>query len=135
MSKYKSMMAITMCLIMIVFTGCGSGSSTEKNDFLGKWEMQGTIADATEDDTDAAMLSLFSIALDKITDVNIDNMSYEIMKNGKVVAYLDGKKMSTEDYTLSDDGKSICIGESIGTLNEDKDILSIDGMDFFKVSD
>lgn len=124
-------------LLMGVLTGCGK-ATIEKNDFIGKWELQ-TSLETGDEEADAAM-SLLGFALKNLSDVDIDNIAIEITKNGKVVTYISDKKVSTDTYTISDDGKEISISDgSIATLNDDKDILTAYGdgdtsIDFKKIN-
>ena len=124
-------------LLMGVLTGCGK-ATIEKNDFIGKWELQ-TYLETGDEEADAAM-SLLGFALKNLSDVDIDNIAIEITKNGKVVTYISDKKVSTDTYTISDDGKEISISDgSIATLNDDKDILTAYGdgdtsIDFKKIN-
>lgn len=124
-------------LLMGVLTGCGK-ATIEKNDFIGKWELQ-TSLETGDEEADATM-SLLGFALKKLSDVDIDNIAIEITKNGKVVTYISDKKVSTDTYTISDDGKEISISDgSIATLNSDKDILTAYGdgdtsIDFKKIN-
>lgn len=49
----------------------------------------------------------------------------KITKNGKVVTVVSGEKVSTQNYTISENGKEIFLEDgSSAKLNGDKDILT-----------
>ena len=113
----------SLILLSVLLTGCGK-ATIEKYDFIGEWQLQGSLATGDKD-ADAAV-GLFGLLLNKTTGTDINDVNLKITKNVKVIMTMAGQEIDTNTFNISEDGKKITLNNgSTATLNDDKDILTI----------